>query len=74
MLSGHRDERSQRFFKQAIDANGFLTKSSWIKRHQYTVLKYQHAVDVSRLIRVISFIEICQVEYLNNLIEQDHRS
>jgi putative transposase len=51
---------------------GFLTKSSWLK----AVLIMQGWRTLIRLLMLaglISFVEILQVNYLNNLIEQDHR-
>ena len=73
MLSEHRDEAAATaFFKQAIDANGFPNK---------VVMDKSGANDaglenINRLLTLaglISFVEILQVKYLNNLIEQDHR-
>jgi putative transposase len=59
MLSEHRDEAAATvFFKQAIGAN------------------YAGLENMNRLLMLaglISFVEILQVNYLNNLIEQDQR-
>ncbi|MDD2660875.1 MAG: IS6 family transposase [Methylococcales bacterium] len=72
MLSGRRDEAAATaFFKQAIDANGFPSKVVMDK----SGANYAGLGNINLLLRLaglISFIEICQVKYLNNLIEQDH--
>ena len=60
------------FFKQAIDTNGFLNKVVMDK----SGANYAGLENINRLLMLaglISFVEICQVQYLNNLIEQDHR-
>ena len=61
MLSERRDEAAATaFFKQAIDANGFPQKVVMDKM-------------LLMLAGLLNFIEICQVKYLNNVVEQDHR-
>jgi putative transposase len=73
-LSEHRDEAAATaFFKQAIDNNGLPpTRSSWTK-----VGQTMRVESINLLMLLASwvgfFIEICQVKYLNNIIEQDHR-
>ena len=73
MLSEHRDEAAATsFFKQAIDAIGFPNKVVMDK----SGANYAGIENINLLLMLaglISFIEICQVKYLNNLIEQDHR-
>jgi len=73
MLSEHRDEAAATaFFKQAIDANGFPGKVVMDK----SGANYAGLENINMLLMLaglISFIEICQVKYLNNVIEQDHR-
>ncbi len=73
MVSEHRDEAAATaFFKQAIDANGFPSKVVMDKIDA----NYAGIENINMLLMLaglISFIEILQVNYLNNLIEQDHR-
>ena len=73
MLSEHRDEAAATaFFKQAIDANGFPNKVVMDK----SGANYAGLENINILLMLaglISFVEILQVKYLNNLIEQDHR-
>jgi putative transposase len=60
------------FFKQAIDANGFPQKVVMDK----SGANYAGIENINMLLMLaglISFIEICQVKYLNNVVEQDHR-
>src|SRR5512136_687561 len=73
MLSEKRDEAAATaFFKQAIDANGFPRKVAMDKSGaNYAGLENINIVLM--LAGLISFVEILQVKYLNNLIEQDHR-
>ncbi len=73
MLSEHRDEEAATaFFKQAINANGFLNKVVMDKSGaNYAGLEN---INMSLMLAgLISFVEILQVNYLNNRIEQDHR-
>ena len=74
MLSEHRDEAAATiFFKHAIDANGFPNKVVMDKG----VANYAGLENINMLLMLaglISFVEILQVKYLNNLIEQDHLS
>jgi putative transposase len=73
MLSEHRDEAAATaFFKQAINANGFPNKVVMDK----SGANYAGLENINMLLMLaglISFVEILQVKYLNNLIEQDHR-
>jgi len=73
MLSEHRDEvAANAFFKQAIDANGFPKKVVMDK----SGANYAGLENINLLLMLaglICFVEILQVTYLNNLIEQDHR-
>jgi putative transposase len=73
MLSERRDEAAATaFFKQALDANGFPRKVVMDKSGaNYAGL--EHINILLMLAGLISFVEILQVKYLNNLIEQDHR-
>jgi putative transposase len=73
MLSEHRDEgAATSFFVNAINSNGFPHKVVMDKSGaNYAGLKNINLLLM--LAGLISFIEICQVKYLNNLIEQDHR-
>ena len=73
MLSEQRDEAAATaFFKQAIDANGFPKKVVMDKSGaNYAGLENINILLI--LAGLISFVEILQVKYLNNLIEQDHR-
>jgi putative transposase len=73
MLSEHRDEATANaFFKQAIDANGFPRKVVMDKSGaNYAELENINMLPMQA--GLLSFIEICQVKYLNNVVEQDHR-
>ena len=60
------------FFKQAINNNGFPHKVVMDK----SGANYAGFKNINRLLMLaglICFIEICQVKYLNNGVEQDHR-
>jgi len=73
MLSEHRNEAAATtFFKQAINNNGFPHKVVMDK----SGANYAGLENINLLLMLaglISFVEILQVKYLNNLIEQDHR-
>lgn len=73
MLSEHRDEAAATaFFKKAIDTNGFPSKVVMDK----SGVNYTGQKNINFLLMLaglISFVEILQIKYLNNLIEQDHR-
>jgi len=72
-LFEQRDEMAATtFFKQAINNNGFPHKVVMDK----SGANYAGLENINMLLMLaglISFIEIYQVKYLNNLIEQDHR-
>jgi putative transposase len=72
-LSEHRAEAADTaFFKQAIETlTSSLKKSSWIKAVP-TIPGWGILISYLMLAGLISFVEIFQVKYLNNLIEQDH--
>lgn len=72
MLFEHRNKAAaSAFFKQAIDTNGFPNKVTIDKSGaNYVGLESINML----LVGLLSFIEICQVNYLNNVVEQDHRS
>jgi putative transposase len=73
MLSEHRDEAAATaFFKKAINANGFPDKVVMDK----SGANYAGLENINLLLMLaglLSFIEILQVKYLNNIVEQDHR-
>jgi len=73
MLSKQREEMAATtFFKQAINNNGFPHKVVMDK----SGANYAGLENINMLLMLaglISFVEIIQVKYLNNLIEQDHR-
>jgi putative transposase len=73
MLSEKRDETAATaFFRQAIDANGLPVKVVLDKSGaNYAGLENMNGLLM--LAGLISFVEIFQVNYLNNIIEQDHR-
>jgi putative transposase len=74
MLSEKRDQAAATaFFKQAIDNNGFPKKIVMNKSGaNYTGLE---AINILLMLaRIISFVEILQIKYLNNLAEQDRGS
>ena len=65
-------EAATAFFKQAINVNGLPSKVVMDK----SCANYVGLETINFLLRLaglISFVEIRQVKYLNNLIEQDHR-
>ncbi|WP_040590615.1 IS6 family transposase [Methylobacter marinus] len=74
MLSEHRDAAAaSSFFVNAINANGFPHKIVMDK----SGANYAGIENINRLLMLaglISFIDIYQNKYLNNLIEQDHRA
>ena len=73
MLSEKRDEAAATaFFKQAIDNNGFPKKVVMDKRGANYV-GLENINFLLMLAGIISFVEIIQIKYLNNLVEQDHR-
>jgi transposase-like protein len=61
------------FFKQAIDANGFSSKVV-INKSGANNAGIENINMLLMLAGLICFIEIFQVKYLNNLIEQDHQA
>lgn len=73
MLSEHRDEAAATaFIKKAINANGFPDKVVIDK----SGANYAGLNNINLLLMLaglICFIEILQVKYLNNIVEQDHR-
>ena len=73
MVSEHRDEAAATtFFKQVIGTNGFPHKVVMDK----SGANYTGIENINMLLMLaglICFIEICQIKYLNNVIEQDHR-
>lgn len=73
MLSKHRDEAAATaFFEQAINNNGFPNKVVMDKSGANYV-GLENINFLLMLAGIISFVEIIQIKYLNNLIEQDHR-
>jgi putative transposase len=73
MLSEHRDERAATaFFKQAIDGNGFPHKVVMDKSGA-NLAGLENINFLLMLAGLICFIDILQVKYLNNIVEQDHR-
>jgi len=73
MLSEKRDEAAATaFFKQAIDNNGF-PKKVVMDKSGANYVGLENINVLLMLAGLISFVEILQVKYLNNLIEQDHR-
>lgn len=75
MLFKHRDKAvANAFFKQAIDTSGFPNKVVMDKSSaNYADLKSMNMLLLLLLAGLLNFIEICQVKYLNNVVEQDHR-
>jgi putative transposase len=73
MLSERRDEdAATAFFKQAINQNGFPDKVVMDK----SGANYAGLANINLLLILAGYatlIDICQVKYLNNIIEQDHR-
>jgi putative transposase len=79
MLSTNRDEvAATRFFKQAIDNNGLHEKvvidksgANYLDKHRYA--GFMNINTLLFFFGFTCFIDILRVEYLNNIIEQDHR-
>jgi putative transposase len=73
MLSEHRDEAAATaFFRQAIDGSG-LPHKVVMDKSGANQAGLENMNCLLMLAGLISFIEICQVNYFNNLVEQDHR-
>jgi putative transposase len=73
MLSEKRDEAAATaFFKQAIYNNGY-PKKVVMDKSGANYVGLENINFLLMLAGLISFVEILQVKYLNNLIEQDHR-
>ena len=66
------EEAATQFFKQAINNNGFPDKVVMDK----SGANYAGLANINLLLIIAGFttmIDICQVKYLKNIIEQDHR-
>jgi putative transposase len=73
MLSEKRDEAAATaFFKQAIDNNGF-PKKVLMDKSGANYVGLENINFLLMLAGIISFVEILQIKYLNNLVEQDYR-
>ena len=73
LLSEKRDEAAATaFFRQAIDGNGLPTKVV-IDKSGSNNAGLENINMVLVLAGIFFWIEILQVKYLNNIIEQDHR-
>ena len=73
MLSEKRDEAAATsFFKQAIDNNGF-PKKVVMDKSGANFVGLENINLLLMLAGIISFVEILQIKYLNNLVEQDRR-
>ena len=73
MLSEKRNEAAATaFFKQAIDNNGF-PKKVVMDKSGANYVGLENINFLLMLAGLISFVEILQIKYLNNLVEQDHR-
>lgn len=72
MLSEKRNEAAATaFFKQAIDNNGF-PKKVVMDKSGANYVELENINFLLMLAGIISFVEILQIKYLNNLVEQDH--
>jgi putative transposase len=73
MLSEKRDEAAATaFFKQAIDNIGF-PKKVVMDKSGANHAGLENINILLMLAGIISFVDILQIKYLNNLVEQDHR-
>ena len=73
MLSEKRDEAAATlFFKQAINNNGF-PKKVVMDKSGANFVGLENINFLLMLAGIISFVEILQIKYLNNRVEQDHR-
>jgi len=73
MLSEKRDEAAATmFFKQAINDNNF-PKQVVMDKSGANFVGLENINILLMLAGIICFVEIIQIKYLNNIIEQDHR-
>lgn len=73
MLSEHRDEAAATTFcRQAIDGGGFPDKVV-MDKSDANQASLENINLLLMLAGLISFVEVLQVSYLNNIVEQDHR-
>jgi putative transposase len=73
MLSEHRDEEaSTRFFKKSIESNGWPDKVV-IDKIGANYAGLMNINTVLFLYGLTCFIDIIQIKYLNNIVEQYHR-
>ena len=73
MLSEKRDEAAATlFFKKAINNNGFAKKVV-MDKSRVNFVGLENINFLRMLAGIISFVEILQIKYLNNIVEQDHR-
>lgn len=73
MLSEHRDEEAAtRFFKKTIENNGWPDKVV-IDKSGANLAGLMNINSILFLHGLACFIDIIQVKYLNNIVEQDHR-
>lgn len=73
MLSEHREAAATAFFKQAININSNGLPEKVVMDKSGANYARLENINFLMLAGLISFVEILQVKYLNNLIEQDHR-
>ena len=72
MLSEKRDEAAATlFFKQAMNNNGF-PKKVVMDKSGANLVGLENINFLLMLAGIISFVEILQIKYLNNRVEQDH--
>ncbi len=73
MLSEHRDEEAAtRFFKKTIENNGWPDKVV-IDKSDANLAGLMNINSILFLHGLACFIDIIQVKYLNNIVEQNHR-
>ena len=73
MLSEHRDEEAAtRFFKKTIENNGWPDKVV-IDKSGANLAGLMNINSILFLHGLACFIDIIQVKYLNNIVEQNHR-
>ena len=68
----HDEEAATAFFKQAINSNG-LPEKVLMDKSGANYAGLENINILLMLAGLLSFIEIFQVKYLNNVVEQDYR-
>ncbi|MGF1759129.1 IS6 family transposase [Photobacterium sagamiensis] len=74
LLCDNRDEKAARaFFNKAIDHNGLPEKVVIDKSGANTLALHNINVNLWLMGKMLYLIEVLQIKYLNNIVEQSHR-